>query len=64
MERRRVRTIDEIIFEQGEERVVLPKALELAVETVLEGGIILCSDEGERMMIDLETFENCFEAVG
>lgn len=63
MERRRVRTIDEIIFGQGEESTVLPKGLELAVETVLEKGIILCSDEGERMMIDLETFEKGFEAI-
>ena len=33
------------------------------VEAVLENGVILYTDGGERFMIDLETFENGFEAV-
>ena len=64
MERRRVRTIDDIVFEQGEQTETLHKGSEFAVETVLEKAIILCSDEGDRIMIDLETFENGFEAMG
>ena len=64
MEIRRVRTIDDIVFKQENETITLYKGDEFNVETVLEKGIILCSDEGERMMIDLESFENGFEALG
>lgn len=64
MEIRRVRTIDDIVFEQENESITLHKGSIFTVETVLEKGIILCSEEGERIMIDLESFENGFEALG
>ena len=60
---KRVRTIEEIVFERARPPVTLPKGSVYGVETVLENGIILYTDGGERFMIDLETFENGFEAV-
>ena len=63
MTEKRVRTIDEIIFESADPPVTLPRGAEYAVEAVLDKGIILCADDGERFMIDLNTFENGFEAV-
>ena len=64
MEVQRVRTIDDISYEQEKETVTIHKGSEFFVEKVLEKGIILCSDEGERMMIDLDSFEKWFEALG
>ena len=61
---RRVRTIDEIIFDNLQPPVVLEKGAEFFVEAVVEGGIILYTAEGERFLIDLNTFEAGFEAVG
>ena len=60
---KRVRTIDDIVFESVQPPVVLNKGAEFFVEAVLEGGIILYTAEGERFMIDLRTFEAGFEAV-
>lgn len=64
MNPKRVRTIEEIIFEQVDPPEVLPKGSEYWVESVQENGIILFTDDGDRFMIDLMTFENGFEAVG
>ena len=58
---KRVQTIDDIIFESA--NVTLPKGTAYAVENVLEQGIILRDDDGERFMIDLQTFEAGFEAL-
>ena len=55
MNEKRVRTVDEIIFEQADPQVVLAKGSVYAVEAVLE--------QGERFMIDLNTFELGFEAA-
>ena len=63
MDEKRVRTVEEIIFEHADPPVILPKGSEYLVEAVLEKGIILYTDEGDRFMIDLTTFENGFEAV-
>ena len=63
MNPKRVKTIEEIIFEQTDPPEVLPKNSEYCVEAVLENGIILYSDDGDRFMIDLTTFEAGFEAV-
>ena len=63
MELKRVRTIDDIVFRQVDTDVTLPGNSIFFVEKVLATGIILCSETGERLMIDLETFENGFEAV-
>ena len=63
MERRRVRTIDDIVFDKKDHAVTLYKGNEYEVEKVLERVIILCTDDGDRIMIDLETFENGFEAI-
>ena len=64
MDIRRVRTIEEIVFEQSDPPVTLPKGREYMVEAVLHKGVILYTEDGERFMIDLITFENGFEAVG
>lgn len=61
---RRVRTVEEIVFEHADPPVTLAKGSVYCVEVVLEGGIILYNDEGDRFMIDLITFEKGFEAVG
>ena len=61
---KRVRTVEEIVFERADPPVTLPKGSVYSVEAVLEGGIILYTEEGERFMIDLVTFEEGFEAVG
>jgi hypothetical protein len=63
MEEKRVRTIDEIIFESAQPPVTLPKGCVYAVESVLAAGVILRAETGDRFMIDLTTFENGFEAV-
>ena len=64
MNPKRVRTIEEIVFDREDPPEVLSKGSEYCVETVLENGIILYTDDGERFMIDLNTFEAGFEAVG
>ncbi len=61
---RRVRTVDDIVFETADPPVTLPKGAEYFVEEVIPGGIVLYTAEGERFLIDLETFEAGFEAVG
>ena len=63
MQDRRVRTIEQIIFENANPPVVLEKGAVYSVEAVTDSGIILYTDAGERFMIDLQTFENGFEAV-
>ena len=60
---RRVRTVDDIVFETADPPVTLAKGSVYGVEAVLENGVILYTDGRERFMIDLETFENGFEAV-
>ena len=63
MDEKRVRTIEEIVFEQAQPPVTLPKGSVYGVEAVLDNGIILYTDSGDRFMIDLATFEAGFEAV-
>lgn len=63
MDVKRVRTIDDIVFDRADPPVTLPRGSVYSVEAVMENGIILCDDAGERFMIDLTTFENGFEAV-
>ena len=63
MNEKRVRTVDEIIFEQADPPVVLAKGSLYAVEAVLENGVVLRTEQGERFMIDLNTFELGFEAA-
>lgn len=63
MNEKRVRTIDEIVFDRTDSPVTLPKGSVYGVEAVLDGGIILYTEAGERFMIDLTTFESGFEAV-
>lgn len=64
MDTKRVRTIEEIVFDSVNPPEVLPKGGEYCVEAVLENGIILYTDDGDRFMIDLDTFEAGFEAIG
>ena len=64
MDEKRVRPVEEIVFERAAPPVTLPKGSVYSVEAVREGGIILYTEEGERFMIDLATFEEGFEAVG
>ena len=61
---KRVRTIEEIVFDQADPPEILPKGQEYSVEAVVDNGIILYADDGDRFMIDLVTFEAGFEAVG
>jgi len=63
MEVKRVRTIEEIVFDRADPPVTLEKGSIYSVEAVLDKGIILYTDDGERFMIDLNTFESGFEAV-
>ena len=63
MDERRVRAVDDIVFDRADPPVTLKKGSVYAVEAVLEGGIILYTDSGERFMIDLNTFEAGFEAA-
>lgn len=63
MEMKKVRTAEEIVFDRVDPPVTLEKGSVYGVEAVLDNGIILCTDAGERFMIDLVTFENGFEAV-
>ena len=60
---KRVRTVEDIVFDRADPPVTLPRGSVYSVEAVLDGGIILYTDDGDRFMIDLVTFENGFEAV-
>lgn len=60
---KRVRTVEEIVFESADPPVTLEKGRVFGVEAVLDQGIILYTDDGDRFMIDLDTFERGFEAV-
>ena len=61
---KRVRTVDEIIFERTDPPVTLPKGTVYCIEAVLDNGVILYTEDGDRFSIDLKTFEDGFEAVG
>ena len=63
MPEKRVRTIDDIVFESADPPVTLPRGAVYGVEAVVEGGVILVEADGERFMIDLRTFEAGFEAA-
>ncbi|MDO4866374.1 MAG: hypothetical protein Q4C10_07420 [Clostridia bacterium] len=63
MNEKRVRTVDEIVFEQADPPVALAKGSVYTVEAVLENGVVLRTEQGERFMIDLNTFELGFEAA-
>ena len=60
---KRVRTVEEIVFESADPPVTLEKGRVFGVEAVLDQGIILYTEDGDRFMIDLDTFERGFEAV-
>ncbi len=60
---KKVRTIDEIIFEKADPPVTLPKGMEFEVVQVKPEGIILRSGEEDWIQIDLNTFEAGFEAI-
>ena len=64
MDEKRVRTVEEIVFDRADPPVTLPKGSEYAVEAVLDSGVILYNQIGDRFLIDLVTFESGFEAVG
>ena len=64
MRDKRVRTVEEIIFETADPPVILHKGIVYCVETVLDNGVILYTEDGDRFIIDLKTFEDGFEAVG
>lgn len=64
MSDKRVRTVEEIIFETADPPVTLPKGTVYCVEAVLDNGVILYNEDGDRFIIDLMTFEDGFEAVG
>ena len=64
MSDKRVRTIEEIVFETADPPVTLPKGAVYCVEAVFDNGIILYTEDGDRFIIDLKTFEDGFEAVG
>lgn len=57
---KKVRAIDDIIFE-GNEEMNIAKGTVFAIEDVAQGGVILNTEEGERFLLDFETFENGFE---
>ena len=59
MSEKRVRTIDDIVFEEA--GVTLPKGTVYVIGGVTERGIILEAPDGERWMIDPATFESGFE---
>ena len=61
---KRVRTVGEIIFETADPPVILHKGIVYSVETVLDNGVKLYTEDGDRFIIDLKTFEDGFEAVG
>lgn len=63
MPEKKVRTIDDIVFESVDPPITLPKGTVYGVEAVVEGGIILVEADGERFMIDLKTFEAGFEVA-
>lgn len=58
-ETKKVKAADDIIFEKA--GITIEKGTVFFVESVLENGIILYTEDGERYMIDLDTFEDGFE---
>jgi hypothetical protein len=64
MTMRRVRTVEEIVFEKADPPVTLPKGAVYMVYEVIDGGIVLLAEDGELIAIDQNTFEAGFEAVG
>ena len=58
-ETKKVKAADDIIFEKA--GITIPKGTVFFIESVMKNGIILYTEEGERYMIDLDTFEDGFE---
>ena len=58
-ETKKVKASDDIIFEKA--GITIPKGTVFFIESVMQNGIILYTEEGERYMIDLDTFEDGFE---
>lgn len=56
---KKVKAADDIIFEKA--GITIPKGTVFFIESVMQNGIILYTEEGERYMIDLDTFEDGFE---
>ena len=56
---KKVKAADDIIFEEA--GITIKKGSVFMIESVNEKGIILYTEEGDRYMIDLQTFENGFE---
>ena len=63
MEEKKVMASDDIIFEDAHPVVRITKGTVFLVEEVVQGGVILNTSEGERYLIDFDTFEAGFEAV-
>lgn len=59
---KRVKASDDIIFEEA--GITIPKGTVFMIESLNNMGIILYTEEGDRYMIDLVTFENGFEIAG
>ena len=58
-ETKKVKASDDIIFEKA--GITIQKETVFFIESVMQNGIILYTEEGERYMIDLDTFEDGFE---
>lgn len=59
MEEKRVRAIDDIIFESA--GITLPKGSVYVIGGVNDRGVILEAADGDRWQIDFTTFEAGFE---
>lgn len=58
---KKVAAMDDIVFEKA--GITISKGIVFIVEEVQERGIILVAEDGERYMMDLNSFENGFEIV-
>ena len=60
---KKVRTVDDVIFETAEPPITLLKGAVFLVELVTRNSIVLQAEDGEYYEIDLDTFEAGFEAM-
>ena len=61
MEVKKVMASDDIYFDNSEPKMMIPKGTVFVVEEVAKGGVILNTADGERYIIDFDTFEAGFE---
>lgn len=61
MNEKTVKAVDDIIFEKA--GITIPMGTEYKVEAVNARGVIICHENGDRYLIDHQTFEAGFEAV-